>query len=170
MSEHPPPGPQWGHTPGEGVPPHWQPTPGAPSGPAGPQRGGPSPPPALPPTPPPGYGYEPPPTSWGAPYNSPPGYPPNYQPAYQPSYAKPSQATTALVLSILGLLCCGLLAIPGTIMGRNEVKAIDAGLIDPRSRGNAQAAFVIGLITLVIYALGVAFYAVAIMVALAAGA
>jgi uncharacterized membrane protein len=57
----------------------------------------------------------------------------------------------ALVLSIAGVVlafcCVGIvLSVPGAILGRLEVQAIDAGRTDPAQRGTAQAAFVLGLI------------------------
>ena len=36
------------------------------------------------------------------------------------------------------------IAIPGLVMGRNEVKAIDAGQADPGQRGVAMAAYIVG--------------------------
>ena len=87
--------------------------------------------PAAPPTPPPtlvGGGY--------------PGY-----------YSEASQATTALVLSICGLFCC-ITAPIGAWIAYREKEAIDAGLRDPRNRGQAVAALVIGLSLFVITAGG----------------
>ncbi|MEM7139751.1 MAG: DUF2510 domain-containing protein [Actinomycetota bacterium] len=65
-----------------------------------------------------------------------------------------SNAGTALGLSIFGLICCGLAAPFGMVMGRNEVLAIDRGSGDVRQRGTAQAAYVIGLIATILYVLG----------------
>lgn len=68
-------------------------------------------------------------------------------------YPEASKATTALVLSILGILCCGPLSAVGAYMGRAEQQAIRSGLRDPKNQGMATAAFVVGLIGLVIWAL-----------------
>ena len=57
-----------------------------------------------------------------------------------------STAVTALVVSILGFLLCQVLAPVGMVMGRNEVRRIDAGDGDPSARGMAQAGYVIGLV------------------------
>ena len=61
-------------------------------------------------------------------------------------YAEQSQAQTALILSIVGALLCGPLAIVGAVMGNTERKAIDEGRRDPANRGKAMAALIIGAI------------------------
>jgi hypothetical protein len=59
-----------------------------------------------------------------------------------------SRATTALVLGILGLLCCGLLGIPAIIVGKQEMNNIDQGLAPVEGRGLAQAGFILGIVSL----------------------
>lgn len=95
------------------------------------------------------------------PWNQPPS---GYQPygAFGRTYAKSSKAGLALGLSIGGLLCCGLIAIAGVIMGRKEMNDVDAGLVDPSSRGLAKAAFIVGVVGLVLWAALFAFYAIMI--------
>jgi hypothetical protein len=75
---------------------------------------------------------------------------------------KSSQATTSLVLSIVGLLCCGPVSVIGAVMGRSELNSIDRGEMDPRHRGTAQAAFIIGLIGSILWLAFIALYIVAI--------
>lgn len=65
-----------------------------------------------------------------------------------------SKATTALVLGILGLLCCGLLGIPAIIIGKQEMESIDQGLAPVEGRGLAQAGFILGIVSLVLWAIG----------------
>jgi hypothetical protein len=65
-----------------------------------------------------------------------------------------SRATTALVLGILGLLCCGLLGIPAMIIGKQEMNNIDQGLAPVEGRGLAQAGFILGIVSLAIWVLG----------------
>jgi len=89
------------------------------------------------------------------------------------AYQKSSNANTALGFSIasvvLGLCCVGvLLAIPALIMGRNELRDIDAGLVDPTGRGAAKAAVVISAIVIAIAAVLVVAY-VALIVVVGAG-
>ena len=76
------------------------------------------------------------------------------------AYAESSQATMALVLSLLGLICC-LTSPVGAYLGYAEKNAIDAGRRDPKNRGMAQAAFIIGLILTGLSVLGVLFFLVA---------
>jgi hypothetical protein len=66
-----------------------------------------------------------------------------------------SRATTALVLGILGLLCCGLLGIPAMIIGKQEMNNIDQGLAPVEGRGLAQAGFILGIVALVLFGVGI---------------
>ncbi len=56
----------------------------------------------------------------------------------------------SLVLSILGLVVCGILSPVGWYYGRQEVEAIDAGRRDPSKRDMATAGKIIGIIGTVI--------------------
>lgn len=104
---------------------------------------------------PPAYGT-PPAAAYGQPqpaYGSPAGYTPYG--AQGTVYPKTTVPGWALGLSIAGLvlsICCigFLLSIPGTIMGWTSMKAIDRGEKDPNQRGVAKAAFIVGLVGLVI--------------------
>jgi putative exporter of polyketide antibiotics len=70
------------------------------------------------------------------------------------AYPEQSQATTALVLSILGLLCCGILGVVGLVLANNEKQGIAAGRRDPVNQGMAQAAFVIGIVAIALWVIG----------------
>lgn len=72
-----------------------------------------------------------------------------------PAYPEASQATSALIWSIVALVCCQPAGIVGYIQGRNELLAIEAGQRDPANQGTAQAAKIIGLIALVLGVIGV---------------
>jgi hypothetical protein len=86
----------------------------------------------TPPPPPPGYG--------GSGYGG-------------PGYGAPQtnkKSIWALVLGIVGLLCCGLFAgIPALILGRQAQKEIDASAGAQTGRGMATAGFVLGIIAIV---------------------
>ena len=150
-----------------------------------------SPPVGIPPQPSP-WGEPPPTPGWENAYPQPPGgagphdpqpppthgSPVPHQPmAQQPwpqayggyQYPKSSQAVTSLVLSILGLVCCGPVAVIGALIGRSEVQSIDRGEIDPSNRGTAQAGYIVGLIGCAIWFALIAFYVLAIAVSVAAG-
>jgi hypothetical protein len=72
-------------------------------------------------------------------------------------YPEASQATTVLVLGILGLIICGVLAPVAWIMGKNELEAIDSGRRPPENRGTANAGRILGIIGTVLIGIGLAF-------------
>lgn len=103
-------------------------------------------------------------------FGTPPGGPapgafPGAPAGFGNAFAESSQATTALVLSLLGLICC-LTSPVGAYLGYKEKNAIDSGLRDPSNRGMAQAAFIVGLVLTGLSVLGILF----VFVGLAAGA
>lgn len=84
-------------------------------------------------------------------------------------YPEESQATLALVLSIVGFFC-GITAPFGLWFGWKERTAIDAGRRNPANRGQAIAAIVIGAITTAIAILIVAFFLLIVVAASASSA
>lgn len=72
----------------------------------------------------------------------------------QPQSAS-SQAITALILSILGIVtCCGILAPIGWYLGSQEQKAIREGRSPVAGQGLAQAAVIIGMIGTILMVFG----------------
>ena len=71
----------------------------------------------------------------------------------QAAYPENSQATTILVLGIIGLICCGPLGIVAWVMGNTELQAIDAGRRDPNNRGTANAGRIIGIVAVGLWVL-----------------
>jgi uncharacterized membrane protein len=76
-------------------------------------------------------------------------------PLYPPAGTK-SQAQTALVLSILGLLCCGPLSPVAWVMANAELKAIREGRLPETTNTLATIAMVLGI-------LGTIFFVFALM-------
>lgn len=72
-----------------------------------------------------------------------------------PAYPEASQATSALIWSIVGLVCCGPAAIVGYIQSRDELEAITAGRRDPTNQGTANAARIIAIVVGVLFVLGI---------------
>ena len=72
-------------------------------------------------------------------------------------YPQDSQATTILVLGILGLVLCQVLGPFAWVMGNKEIAAIDAGERPPENRGTAQTGRILGIISTVLLLIGVAF-------------
>ena len=71
------------------------------------------------------------------------------------AYPEASQASTALVLSIIGLVCCQVLGIIAWVMANNELKGIKEGRRNPDNEGTASAARIIGIVTTVLLGLGI---------------
>lgn len=70
------------------------------------------------------------------------------------AYPEPSQATTVLVLGILGIVICSILAPIAWSMGNKELAAIDSGRRPPDNRGTANAGKILGIIGTVLLAVG----------------
>ena len=76
----------------------------------------------------------------------------------QSPYPEQSQATTILVLGILGIVCsCFPLGIFAWIMGNNELRAIDEGRRPPENRGTANAGRICGIVSIALAAVGILF-------------
>ena len=71
------------------------------------------------------------------------------------AYPEPSQATTALVLGILGIVCCSVLGIVAWIMANNELEGIREGRRNPANEGTANASRILGIIGTALLALSV---------------
>lgn len=88
------------------------------------------------------------------PYGGAPGYP---QPGYpQPHYGmqqKEPQATTALVLGILGLVCCPFTGPFAWFVGQKSLNAIDASGGTLGGHGEAKAGQVLGIVGTIVLAL-----------------
>lgn len=67
---------------------------------------------------------------------------------------KPHRGTVILVLGILGIVMCGPLGIAAWIMGRNDLKEMDAGVMDPGGRGNTEAGKICGMIATILLIIG----------------
>ena len=78
------------------------------------------------------------------------------------AYPESSQATTALVLGILGIVICGVLAPFAWNIGNKELAAIDAGRRDPSNRGTANAGRILGIIGTVLLLVALVFVVLAI--------
>jgi hypothetical protein len=76
-------------------------------------------------------------------------------PSESTAYPEASQASTALVVSIIGLVCCQILGIVAWVMANNELEGIKAGKRNPANEGTASAARIIGIVTTVLLGIGI---------------
>jgi drug/metabolite transporter (DMT)-like permease len=112
----------------------------------------------------PPHGQQP---GYGQPGYGLPGYgqPGSWAPPPQGGYAQQTQdhpqATTSMVLGIVGLICCGFVAPFAWIMGKKAVDEIDASQGRLGGRGQAQAGKILGLVGTVLLVLGVLFFILA---------
>jgi len=70
-------------------------------------------------------------------------------------YPEASQASTALVLSIIGLICCQVLGVVAWVMANNELEGIKTGRRNPANEGTASAARIIGIVCTVLLGIGI---------------
>lgn len=82
------------------------------------------------------------------------------QPERQPSPQAPGgyrpvphRGPTVLVLGILGLIMCCILGIIAWVMGSKDLRAMDAGEMDPAGRGLTQAGKILGMVSVVFWVL-----------------
>jgi hypothetical protein len=64
------------------------------------------------------------------------------------------KATTALILGILGILCCSIVAPVAWVLGSQELKDIAAGRSSAAGEGLAKAGKILGIIGTVLLILG----------------
>jgi len=76
---------------------------------------------------------------------------------------KPHRGTTVLVLGILGIACCIICGIIAWVMGSNDLKEMDAGIMDPEGRGLTQAGKICGMVSVGIQIIGLLIW-IAIMI------
>jgi small-conductance mechanosensitive channel len=59
---------------------------------------------------------------------------------------QPHRGVLILVLGILGLLLCQLLGPVAWVLGKGDLRAMDAGQMDPEGRGLTQAGYILGIV------------------------
>lgn len=63
-------------------------------------------------------------------------------------------------MGLLGLLVCAICGIFAWVMGKEDMKKIDAGIIDPSARGNTQAGMILGMVTTILLILSLLLLAI----------
>ncbi len=102
--------------------------------------------------PPPEGSYPPPPPPPGAP--APGGY------GGMPQQNK--KALWSMILGIVGLVCCGFAGIAALILGNQAKQEIAASRGTQTGEGMAKAGVILGIISIVLLAIGIVFYGVVI--------
>lgn len=84
-------------------------------------------------------------------------YPPpmGVQQSPQGQMMQPHRGGLILALGILGLLACFICGIFAWMMGNQDEKMMNAGMMDPSGRGMTQAGKIIGMISVILACLGV---------------
>jgi hypothetical protein len=80
---------------------------------------------------------------------------------------QPHRGTMILVFGILGLVICMPLGIVAWVMGNTDLKAMDAGTMDPEGRGITHAGKIIGMIATILAIIGIVLWFVIFAIALA---
>ena len=66
---------------------------------------------------------------------------------------KPHRGPMILVFGILGMMMCGAFGIAAFMMGRNDLREINDGRMDPEGRSLTQVGHILGIIGMVIFCL-----------------
>ena len=81
---------------------------------------------------------------------------------------KPHRGTTVLVLGIIGIACCIICGIIAWVMGNNDLKEMDAGIMDPEGRGLTQAGKICGMVSVGLQIIGFLIWMAAMIFGVAA--
>lgn len=72
---------------------------------------------------------------------------------------KPHRGVLILVFGILGLVICPIIfGVLAWVWGNNDLREIDAGLMDPEGKGLTQAGRIIGMVSVILMLVGIAFW------------
>jgi hypothetical protein len=67
---------------------------------------------------------------------------------------KPHRGGIVLALGILGIVVCFICGIIAWVMGKNDLREMDAGIMDPSGRGLTQAGKICGMISVILWIVG----------------
>ncbi len=101
--------------------------------------------------------------------NQPPTAPTVAQPPAQGAL-KPHRGGVVLTLGILGLVLCVICGIIAWVMGKNDLREIDAGTMDPAGRGLTNAGKICGMISVILACAGFAIWLLVVIIAAVAAA
>ena len=71
---------------------------------------------------------------------------------------EPHRGTTILVLGILSFFICPICGIIAWVMGNKDIPKMEANTMDPEGLGQAKAGKICGIISVILWALGIIAY------------
>ena len=83
----------------------------------------------------------------------PPAFPGSLYPA-PAQWRKPHRANTILVFGILGLVVCVLFGVAAWVMGNNDLKEMEAGIMDPSGLDTTKTGRLLGMIGTILALVG----------------
>ena len=96
--------------------------------------------------------------------NQPPTAPTVAQPPAQGGL-KAHRGGVVLTLGILGIVICFICGIIAWVMGKNDLREIDAGTMDPTGRGLTNAGKICGMISVILACAGLAIWLLLMIIA-----
>ena len=84
-----------------------------------------------------------------------PAQPPAVGYATPGGYAKPHRGVAILVLGILGLVVCLICGIIAWVMGKNDLREMEQGTMDPSGMGLTKAGKICGMIAVILNVLAI---------------
>ena len=96
----------------------------------------------------------------------------NFQTTAEPpiqSPQRPHRGVLILVLGIFGLVCCFICGIIAWVMGRGDLKEMDAGTMDASGRGLTQAGKICGMISVILQIVGIVIWLLVVGLGVASG-
>ncbi len=85
-------------------------------------------------------------------------------------YLRPHRAASVLALGILGIVPCFICGIIAWVMGKNDLKEMDAGTMDPSGRDMTKAGKICGMVGTLIACTYIALYALMFVILIIVGA
>jgi len=67
---------------------------------------------------------------------------------------RPHRAGVVLTLGILGIVCCFICGIIAWVMGKNDLRDMAAGRMDPSGQGLTQAGKICGMVSVILQIVG----------------
>jgi hypothetical protein len=84
--------------------------------------------------------------------------------------AKPHRGVLILVFGILSFVICPIFGILAWIWGNNDLKELDAGIMDREGRGLTQAGRILGMVSCILWVVAIAFWVLMVVCSIGAAA